>query len=395
MKILHTSDWHLGHVLYNYDRHEEQQAMLDQMAEIVECERPDVFLLAGDVYDSAQPSASVQTMFSDALVKIHQACPEMVIISIAGNHDSSSKHMIFHTPWKALNVSMVGTVFREADLSDYIYKIENKGYVVAVPYAADRNMPEDVFKHLQEMVAERNQAEQLPVVLMAHMAVSGCNFKGHDNATDKTIGGLDCQDLECFGEGYDYVALGHIHREQFIQGSKDRVRYCGTPIAISFDEAESGNAYSVSIVELKRHGDPPMVRNIDINNLHPLVNLPSDRFGEWDEVKSLFANYPKDIPSYVRLNVSVDNYLPPMANDEAAQIAKEKQCKFCLINAKRKEQESKEGAHQQYTTSEFQKLTPMEVAKQYLESKGEVFDEELQSLFEEALKSINESTENQ
>ena len=65
MKILHTSDWHLGHTLYNYDRTEEQLAMLEQMASIVEEQKPDVFLLCGDVYHTSQPSAAVQTMLSD------------------------------------------------------------------------------------------------------------------------------------------------------------------------------------------------------------------------------------------------------------------------------------------------------------------------------------------
>ena len=80
MKILHTSDWHLGHTLYNYDRTEEQLAMLSQMVHIVERERPDVFLLCGDVYHTSQPSASVQTMMAEALVRIHAANPLMTIV---------------------------------------------------------------------------------------------------------------------------------------------------------------------------------------------------------------------------------------------------------------------------------------------------------------------------
>ena len=70
MKILHTSDWHLGHTLYNYDRTEEQKSMLRQMVKTVEEQKPDVFLLCGDVYHTAQPSAAVQTMFTKALIEI-------------------------------------------------------------------------------------------------------------------------------------------------------------------------------------------------------------------------------------------------------------------------------------------------------------------------------------
>ena len=75
MKILHTSDWHLGHMLYGYDRTEEQQSMLDQMVEIVRDHKPDAFILAGDVYDTPQPSAAVQTMLTKMIVALHDVHP--------------------------------------------------------------------------------------------------------------------------------------------------------------------------------------------------------------------------------------------------------------------------------------------------------------------------------
>ncbi|MDD6736928.1 MAG: exonuclease subunit SbcD, partial [Prevotella sp.] len=133
MKILHTSDWHLGHTLYNYDRAEEQMAMLLQMVDIVRIEQPDVFLLCGDVYHTAQPSAAVQTMFTNALMEIHQAQPEMKMVIIAGNHDSGTKHEIFRTAWKALAVETIGCVDDDS-LDDLVIEVKEKGYVIAVPY---------------------------------------------------------------------------------------------------------------------------------------------------------------------------------------------------------------------------------------------------------------------
>ena len=390
MKLLHTSDWHLGHVLYNYDRREEQLSMLEQMAALVRDEQPDVFLLAGDVYDSTQPSASVQTMFSDALIKIHEACPSMRIVCIAGNHDSSSKHMIFHSPWERMNVSMLGNVNRDADFLDYIIKVDGKGYVVAVPYAADRNMPDDFFKRLSDHVEEMNHEEQLPVVLMAHLAISGGDFKGHDNATDTMVGGIDCQSSEVFGKGYDYVALGHIHRAQFVHGTNHKVRYSGTPVPVSFDEAMGTQEHGVSIVEIERHGDMPSVRTSDVDNPRPLVNLPLDGFEEWESVKRQFEAFPDDIQAYIRLNVLVDGHLPVMANAEAQQIAARKQCRYCLINAKRKVQPNQSDSYHALTTSEFQKMTPMEVAKMYFEIKGENFDEGLVTLFKEVMEGVDD-----
>lgn len=390
MKLLHTSDWHLGHLLYNFDRREEQLAMLEQMAEVVRAEQPDVFLLSGDVYDSSQPSASVQTLFSDGLLKIHETCEDMQIVCIAGNHDSASRLTIFHSPWAKMNVAILGGMNREVEnLSDYIVPIEGKGYVVAVPYAADRNMPADFFKQLQEEVARQNQ-EQLPVVLMAHLAVSGSDFKGHENVNDMMVGGLDCQQAEIFGEGYDYVALGHIHKAQYIFNTDHRVRYSGTPIPISFDEAMGADEHGVTMVELEKHGDLPQIRTIPITNPRPLVNLPVEGFGEWKAVKEQFEAFPDDIPAYIRLNVLVDGHLSAAANSEANEIASRKQCRFCLINLKRRMQLQQSNGYQQFSTSEFQKMTPMEVAKMVLTTKQEEQTEELLKLFEMAMKEVGD-----
>ena len=279
MKILHTSDWHLGHTLYNYDRTEEQQAMLEQMVSIVEEQKPDVFLLCGDVYHTPQPSAAVQTMLSDGLVKIHEANPQMTIVMTAGNHDSGTKHEIFQTPWKALKVYAIGQLGKPAskreqnharmesaeheqarlkgkeDQDEHIIEVPGKGWIVAIPYANERNIPEGFFQQLLDRVAERNN-ENLPVVMTAHTTVKGCDFTGHDHATEYNVGGIDSLELEEMGEGYDYLALGHIHHGQFVHSGKHNVRYSGTPLPVSFDE---NFTHSVSIVEIGQHGETPAV----------------------------------------------------------------------------------------------------------------------------------------
>ena len=387
MKIIHTSDWHLGHALYNYSREEEQADMLRQMTRIVEKEKPDAFVISGDVYDTMQPSASVQTMLADALVEIHRANPTMLIVCIAGNHDSGSRHTIYRTPWKALNVEMVGNISRDSRLEDYIFKVEGKGYIVAVPFAADRFMPEDVYVRLLEMVDEMNREEQLPVFLSAHLAVARCDYRGHDMSTDENIGGLGCQELSIFGEGYDYIALGHIHKYQKLD-TDGRIFYCGTPIAMSFDEVYRGNRHCVMLVECDRHGAIPQVTPLEINNPRPLVNIPQEGFAEWEEVKREFMNYPDDIPSYIRLNVEVENYLTSGANDEAGAIASTKACRFCLINAKRKESIQKENERRVFTTSEFKQLDTTEVARMWIESKGAIFDDEMRQIIEEVKRDI-------
>ena len=387
MKILHTSDWHLGHTLYNFDRTEEQQAMLDQMVAIVEEQKPDVFLLCGDVYHTSQPSAAVQTMLTEGMMKIHEAYPTMTIVMTAGNHDSGSKHEIFRTPWRALNVYSIGQLEKD-NPEEHIVEVPGKGYVIAVPYAYDRNIPEGFFQLLLDKVADRN-TEGLPVVLSAHTTVKGCDFTGHDHATEYTVGGIDSLELEQMGDGYDYLALGHIHHEQFVHSGKHNVRYCGTPLPVSFDENFS---HSVSIVDIGKHGETPVVERIEMVNPRPLVTLPTEGLASWDEAKKLLMDFPDDIPAYIRLNVEVNDFLPVEASAEAAKQTERKQCQFCYINAKRRSVSHSET--KVLTVQEFQSEEPIEIARRYAEDSGISFDEEMKDIFKEVVNMVADDSQN-
>lgn len=383
MKILHTSDWHLGHTLYNYDRTEEQMAMLQQMADIVREEKPDVFLLCGDVYHTPQPSAAVQTMFTNALVQIRDANPGMTIVITAGNHDSGSKHDIFRTPWKALRVYTVGGI-NASQKEELVVEVAGKGYIIAVPYVNERNMPRGFYQELLDIVKEKN-VDNLPVVMMAHTTVRGCDFVGHDNASEYTVGGIDSYGLDEMGTGYDYLALGHIHHGQFIHSGGHNVRYCGTPIPVSFDERYM---HSVSIVEIAEHGESPMVREMEINPHRPLVTLPTEGAATWEEAKALLQDFPSGIDAYIRLNVVVDDYLPVEANAEAQMICEEKKCKFCVINSRRHNRDQREARIM--SVQEFKMEDPMAIAERYAEDLEKEFDEEMRELFNETLSAIKE-----
>ena len=387
MKILHTSDWHLGHTMYNYDRMEEQQAMLEQMVNIVEEQKPDVFLLCGDVYHTSQPSAAVQTMLQDTLVRLLQAHRQMVIVMTAGNHDSGTRHEIFKTPWQTLGVYAIGQLDKD-NMDEHIIELPGKGYVVAVPYVNERNLPDGFFQQLLDRVAERN-TDALPVVMAAHMTLKGCDFTGHDHATEYTVGGIDSMDLADVGDGYDYLALGHIHHEQFVHSGKHNVRYCGTPLPVNFDETFP---HSVSMVEIGKHGETPIVKKIEIDNPRPLVTLPTEGLATWENVKELLRKFPDDIPAYIRLNVEIDGSLPVEANAEAVLLTEGKQCRFCYINGKRKAVSQSET--NVLTVQEFQSEKPIEIAKRYAKDKGSSFDEEMVAMFNEAMKMVADDLAN-
>lgn len=387
IRILHTSDWHLGHTLYNYDRSEEQMSMLMQIEKAICARQPDVLLICGDIFHTAQASASVQTMFTEAVVRMHRACPKMTTIITAGNHDSGSRHEIFKAPWRALNVHVIGNIEKE-NPDGHIIEIPGKGTIVAVPYSHGRNIPEGYFQKLLDIAMERNR-HGLPVIMAAHTTVRGCNASGHDNANEYTVGGIDYLELGEMGHGYDYLALGHIHNGQFVQGSQKRARYCGTPLAVNFDETFH---HSISLVEIESHGSMPQVEEIAIENPRPLVTLPAEGTADLDEAMELLKNFPDEIPAYIRLNIAIEDYLPAEAFQEAVALTAGKQCRFCHINAKRKSR--KETEAKALTVQEFQEEAPVDIAHRFAEDTGRTFDREMEDMFREIVELLEDERRN-
>lgn len=383
MKILHTSDWHLGHTIYNYDRTEEQTDMLNQIVEIVNNEKPDLFLLCGDVYHTAQPSASVQTMFVNALMNIHNANPEMTIVITAGNHDSGSRHEIFSAALETMKIYTIGNLTKE-NFDKHIIEIPNKGYVIAIPYTHERNIPEGFFQQIIDYTIKQN-TNNLPIIMSAHTTVKECDFSGHDHASEYTVGGIDAFDINQMGEGYDYLALGHIHHEQFVHSGRHNVRYSGSPIQISFDE---NYPHSISIIEIDKHGDSPNTKKIEINNINPLVTLPTKGFTTWEEAKELLQNFPNDSRAYIRLNIEIEDFIPVDANATAINIANTKQCKFCYINAKRKTQINSEEISTM-TIEEFQNESPINIVKRYTKDTNTIFNDEMIELLNAVIEEVS------
>ena len=101
MKLIHTSDWHLGQNFYGYDRSIDHARMISQLVELVKKEKPDALVIAGDIYDLPVPGTAIQKAFAEYMVKLHYACPTMTIVCISGNHDSASRHEVHQPPWEA------------------------------------------------------------------------------------------------------------------------------------------------------------------------------------------------------------------------------------------------------------------------------------------------------
>lgn len=401
MRILHTSDWHLGHQLYGYDRTEEQLDMMRQVRDIVADRKPDAFIISGDVFHVSQPASAVQQLFAEELLKIRDANPGMTMVVTAGNHDSASRHEIFQTPWKALGIDVVGALSIESP-ERHIITVPGKGYIIAVPYANERYLPDGFLQGLLDIANRRNREEnegRLPIVMTAHTTVRGADYRGHEKTAAPSpgddpetareeffVGGIDAIDAKDIGTGYDYLALGHIHNAQFVHsGLADghhRVRYSGTPLAVSFDETDT---HSVSIVEIASHGDTPKVETVEIANIRPLKTLPEEGPADWETALEALGKFPKNEEAYIRLNVEQEATLPAGAREIALKTVAKKKALFCHINYRRLS-DGKDGRKEggTFTVDEFRRMDPMVVARQFLESKGIEFTDEISEALLEA-----------
>ncbi len=389
MKILHTSDWHLGQMLYSYDRTEEYRHFFNQLKEILRWEMPDAMLVSGDIFDVSNPSAAIARMFKDTILELHSLVPDMKIIITAGNHDSASRIDIDRNLWKSGGIYVIGGLDRKDgkyNFEDILIKVGDKGYVAAVPFVNRASMPKmkngksgegELFKTVEDEVKKIN-ADGLPVVLMAHLAVTDCDMQGH---RERPIGGFDSVDTDVFGEEFDYVALGHIHKpQQFCNG---KIAYSGTPLAVSFDEKFP---HTVSIVTVER-GKLPEIENLEIKPLRALKTIPEEGVPFKKALKSIDKLSDRDL-SYVRLNVCQEEDLPVDCMEQAVARTKEKNCRFCTFKYTAVRDSKPEPILSGLKTFEFKEMEPCEVAESYFRSMG--LDEEISNEYLEIISELNQ-----
>ena len=321
MKILHTADLHLGQVIYqNYDRSDEHQHFFRQLEQWCKGEQPDALLVSGDVFDIQQPSATVKKTFTDYFVRLHQECPQMHIVITAGNHDSASRIQADSSVWELANAHLVGTppAMDSLEQTDgwqhqYIIRLDS-GYIIALPYMIGERR--GVIQSILDKVAESNTLD-LPVVMMAHQAVTGLDITGHGF----DIGTLRTLDTDAMGSGFDYLALGHIHKPQTIGHQEDAmieevsyrspvIRYSGSALHVSCDETYP---HTVSLVEIDCHQGKVQIRQLRIDELRHFYVLPleGESFTSVDSaLESMNEFVCKNDRGYIRFRFDVNTDLP-------------------------------------------------------------------------------------
>ena len=261
MRLLHTSDWHLGRHFHGASLLEEQEAAIARIAELARAYAVDAVLIAGDLYDRAIPPAEAVALFNRARAQL--SAGGTAVVAIAGNHDSHVRVSVYDPLLSAFGVTVRGDVGRAHE--PVLVTPRSSGAPVAIyplPYlepavdgpalagAPVRLRHEEVTRlALERIRADLEQRPRHRSVLVAHTFVAGGETS--ESERELTIGNVDRVSVAAF-EGFDYVALGHLHASQQLDGP--RVAYSGTPLAYSFSEER--HLKSVRIVELASDGTP-------------------------------------------------------------------------------------------------------------------------------------------
>jgi exonuclease SbcD len=337
MRFLHTSDWHLGQTLHGFERVHEHQCFLDWLLQTLVAERVDALLIAGDVYDNANPSAASQKQLYRFLRQAKSAVPHLNIVIIAGNHDSPGR---LEAPGPLLEeheVSLVGNVLREQSgaiaLERMVLSLKNRdgavaAWCLAVPFLRSGDVPRvdgaaDPYAEgialLYRQALELALAKRAPG--QAIVALGHCHMTGGAQSADSerriVIGGSEALSAAMFGPEVAYAALGHLHLAQSV-GKQPHLRYSGSPLPMSFSEI----GYKHQVLRFDLDGEsavditPLMVpRTVDLMRV-PAMPAPLD-----EVLAAVLAVPPRsgEHPPYLEVRVRLDAPEPGLrARVEAA-----------------------------------------------------------------------------
>lgn len=402
MKILHTADWHLGQNFYQYDRTDEHQAFLDWLHHTLITEQIDVLLVAGDVFDSANPTVVATKMFYQFLKKITIDLPNLKVIITAGNHDSPIRLEIAKPLLEHTNIHLIGVVHRDENKQiNYqnvvIPIIEGKLYCLAIPFLRISDCPkndEDMPNYTHGIVEFYNQAldfaiakygKQAKYIAMGHLHTHGIQISEVDTAERAIVGGVEGVSVDDLSKEFIYVALGHIHKAQSV-GGKSHIRYSGSPIPLSFSEKKY--KHQVLILEIQ-NGEISDLQKKEVPIHTHLWSIPSEHL-PLEQVLEEIYNLPiQDTASkpFVEIKVLLNKPIPDLKN-QINQALDGKNVRLTRIESKSAVELQK--TNLQEVNLELQELAPEEVLQKiYFQKYNRDLPQELTNLFHQAIQELD------
>ena len=338
MRILHTSDWHLGQHLMMNDRKREHELFLDWLIKCLQDKAIDVLIVAGDIFDTGTPPNYALQLYYNFLRRISEThCRQAVIIG--GNHDSVST---LHAPKELLKffrIHVIGGM--SSNMDDEIIVIQKpdgspEGIICAVPFLRDRDirqsMPGESYEdksralldgvksHYHHMktraLALRENATKsgriVPLIATGHLFTAGGQTS--DGVRDIYVGSLGQVHASSFPAAFDYVALGHLHKPQTV-GGYEHIRYSGSPIALSFSEAEAGK--EVVIVDFNEVSTRPEIEAVPIPEFQKLRRCKGNFDQITEKLKTL--DYPDNGDRiWAEVIIDTEDWVPEVQNTISA-----------------------------------------------------------------------------
>ncbi|WP_419534217.1 exonuclease subunit SbcD [Endozoicomonas sp.] len=407
MRILHTSDWHLGQHFMGKSRESEHQAFLDWLIELVKEQHIDALIIAGDIFDTGTPPSYARRLYSRFIVSLQNTpCQQLVVIG--GNHDSvatlnESKELL-----ACLNTFVVGGVSKESQ--DQVLVLKNSqgdpgAVICAIPFVRPRDVlesqagesGEDKQQALQQAIATHYQAiyteaeklagDQLPIIATGHLTTVGGQLT--ESVREIYIGTLSAFPVSAFPKAH-YIALGHLHRPQIV-AKQEHIRYSGSPIPLSFDEA--GTDKQVIIVDFKKN-ELNKIESVMVPVFRPLISLK----GSLDSVDLQLATvagekHQSELNPWLEIEITTEAYLHDLQSRvEQLILAREELSSFELLRVRRK----REKTAASLTVADQESLAELNVEDVFQQrlQQEELTDEQLQQLtsaFQEVLENVFEA----
>ena len=395
MKILHTSDWHLGQNFMGQSRAAEHQAFLTWLLKSITVKKVDVLLVSGDIFDTATPPNYALELYYNFLKELSQIQTLTCTIITAGNHDSISTLKTAQQLLKILNVHVIISGDEEEDVIIPITGDENKieAIVCAVPFLRDsvirkstggqtsnekEKLANDGIKNYYEKIykeaLELQDDKKTPIIAMGHLTTVGSRTS--ESERDIYIGGTLDIGGDYLASMFDYVALGHLHINQSVGNS--HVRYSGSPIPLSFSEAQ--NIQKVNLLNIEE--DNIDIEVLDIPLTRKLRVLQGDSKTIQEELKTI-----EDKSAWIEVHVKDDN--PMYANTQIRELANKLELTLLAVKIDKSE---KQLQSKELKAISLDELSVHDVFKKRLELENiedEVFQNELKNSFEQVVSKVH------
>lgn len=408
MKILHTADWHLGQLFHEYDRSFEHQEFLNWLLKTISVEQIEVLLISGDVFDISNPAANSIRMFYSFLQKATQNNPSLQIVVTAGNHDSASRLEAPKPLLESSNIHIIGTIQKHADGTINYEKLtiplrnklgEIKSWCLAIPFLRMGDYPNvpdaenpyaagvtELYKAASAFANARKTSDQT-IIAMGHLHTQQAEISEMDKTERLIMGGVECINASAFDSALKYVALGHIHKAQRV-GGNNHIRYCGSPLPMSFSERN----YKHQVVIFELENDLHNLKTVEIPVSIPLLRIPLKAEPLEAVLLQLHQlpekNHETQAP-YLEVQVLLEEPEPALRH-KIDEVLKYKNVKLARIQPHYPTRKS--SSSEKISTELLDELQPVDVfTKSYFAKYNTEVPQHLMQLFQQTVNEVNQT----